>query len=108
MGPTVFIFWIALAFIVGIFANSRGRSGLAWGLLSLIFSPLLTWLILLALGKPGPNADTHKKCQACAEWCANEAKVCKHCGHRFPGTDAPASIASVTPGPPPSTGEFMG
>lgn len=108
MGPMFLIFWVLLAFIVGIYANSRGRNAIAWGLIALLLSPLLTWLILLAMGKPGPNADTHKKCQACAEWCANEAKVCKHCGHRFSSADGgdPSLISGQARSP--STGEFIG
>lgn len=108
MGPMFFIFWIALAAIVGVFANSRGRNPVAWGLLALIFSPLLTWLVLLALGRPGPNADSHKKCQACAEWCANEAKVCKHCGHKFAAMNEPDTSLGPEASSAPSTGEFRG
>jgi len=104
MGPLVFISWIALSFIVGVYANSRGRNGVVWGILAFLLSPLLSWLILLAMGRPGPNADTHKKCPACAEWCANEAKVCKHCGNRFPGMEPEQTNARTAV----NTGEFTG
>ena len=83
MGPVFLIAWIGFAFLVGVVADNKGRNGVAWGLLALIFSPLLTILVVLALGRPGPNADTHKRCPACAEWVANEARICKHCGNNF-------------------------
>ena len=47
-------FWIVFAVIVGVAANTRGRSGLGWFALAVIISPLLSGLLLLALprGKP--------------------------------------------------------
>lgn len=78
------LIWIAFSIMVGVAADSRGREWAPWALLSLLTSPLLGFILLLAVGAPKPNARTHKKCAACAEWCANEAKVCKHCGHAFP------------------------
>jgi hypothetical protein len=44
------LFWFGLAIIVGIAANTRRRSGIAWFLFSVIFSPLLAGLLLLAVG----------------------------------------------------------
>jgi hypothetical protein len=42
-----FFFWILLAIGVGMLANSRGRNGFGFFLLSLIFSPLLGLVIVL-------------------------------------------------------------
>jgi hypothetical protein len=44
-------FWLGLAIIVGVGANTRGRNGPGWFLLALIISPLLAALLLLALPK---------------------------------------------------------
>jgi hypothetical protein len=44
----VFIYF-ALAVIVGVAANTRGRSGLGWFMLALIISPLISGLLVLAL-----------------------------------------------------------
>jgi hypothetical protein len=41
--------YIALAVIVGVAANSRGRSGLGWFLLAILISPLISGLLVLAL-----------------------------------------------------------
>jgi hypothetical protein len=44
------VHYVALAIIVGIWAHyHRGRRGLDWGTLALVTSPLLVWLLLLAL-----------------------------------------------------------
>ena len=45
----VFFFWLFLAILVGIFAHKRGRMGFGWFMLSVMFSPLLMWLLLLVL-----------------------------------------------------------
>ncbi len=44
------IVWVVLATCVGIWAGRRGRSAEAWGAVSLLISPLLAWIILLAIG----------------------------------------------------------
>jgi hypothetical protein len=95
--------WAAFAVIIGIAAGNRGRSAIGWALLAALISPLLALALLLALGSPVPNANTHKKCPACAEWCANEAQICKHCGTRF----APAHNTDQ-PAPRTSVGDFRG
>lgn len=41
--------WLALAVIVGVAANTKGRSGAVWVLLALVISPLIAGLLLLAL-----------------------------------------------------------
>jgi hypothetical protein len=45
----IFLFWIGFAVIVGIAASHRGRSGLGWGLLAILISPLLAGLLVLVL-----------------------------------------------------------
>ena len=42
-------FWLALAVIVGVAANTRGRSSAVWVLLAIVISPLIAGLLLLAL-----------------------------------------------------------
>lgn len=44
--------WLVLALIVGLWADRRGRNGTGYFLLALVLSPILVWLILLAIG-PG-------------------------------------------------------
>lgn len=42
-------FWLALAIIVGVAANTRGRDGFDWFVLAVIISPVLAGLLVLAL-----------------------------------------------------------
>jgi hypothetical protein len=43
------IVWIGLAVVVGVAANTRGRSGGGWFLLAVLISPLIAGLLVLAL-----------------------------------------------------------
>jgi MFS family permease len=43
--------WVALAIIVGVAANTRGRNAFGWTLLALGISPLLAGLLVIALPK---------------------------------------------------------
>jgi hypothetical protein len=49
-----FIPWFALAIIVGVAANTRGRNWLGWFILAFVISPLIAGLLLLAM----PQVDT--------------------------------------------------
>lgn len=51
MDPTVLIFLIAFAVGVGVWANAWGRNGWAWGIAAAIFSPILTAIVLVFVGK---------------------------------------------------------
>ncbi|TIQ85259.1 MAG: zinc ribbon domain-containing protein [Mesorhizobium sp.] len=99
---TFLIFWLGFSLIVGVAASKRNRSGAAWFFLSLIFSPLLAGLFMLALGenKPSgryeaaqvvevePRSKTfgpilEKKCPDCAEMVKADARICRFCRHEF-------------------------
>ena len=103
-----FLLWLFLAVLVGVFANSRRRSGPLWAVLAIMFSPLLMWLLLLALGRPEasapavaqPEGET-MKCPYCAEDIKVQAIKCKHCGSDI-GTPTHRNSSSVP------TGDFLG
>jgi hypothetical protein len=87
----IFLFWFVASIVVGIWAGSRGRNGAGWCLLSLLISPLLTFLILLAIGKNSKAIEAEaietggmRKCPMCAELVKREAMKCKHCGADLP------------------------
>ena len=44
----LFIFWLILSIVVGVFAGTKNRSGFGWFMLSLLISPIIT-LILVAI-----------------------------------------------------------
>lgn len=84
--------WLFLAILVGVFAHRRGRMGFGWFVLAVMLSPLLTWLLLLAIGPakragatpapaPSPLADTRDRvpCPECRELVLRDARKCKHC-----------------------------
>jgi hypothetical protein len=50
------LFWLAVSIIVGVAANTRGRSGAGWFALSIVISRILAGLLLLALGPIAPKA----------------------------------------------------
>jgi hypothetical protein len=41
--------WLMFTIIVAVAANTRGRNALGWGILAVLFSPLIAGLLLLAL-----------------------------------------------------------
>ena len=73
----ILLFWIGGAILVGMLASKRGRSGGAWFVLSLIFSPLLAGLFVLVLGMA--DSKDVRKCPFCMEPVAAQAVRCKHC-----------------------------
>lgn len=93
----VFLIWLVFAVLVGVLANSRGRSGFGFFLLSVLLSPLIGLIIVLviknlsnvaiaaeqAVIQQAVSAETHVKCPDCAEFVRKEAKVCKHCGAKL-------------------------
>jgi len=91
-------FWILFGIGVGILAGSWGRSAFLWFIIALVASPLLSALLLLALGKQegegqgkqsGGSAggfdpkQHHKQCPDCAERIKLQARVCRYCGNEF-------------------------
>lgn len=63
-------FFIVFCVVVGIIANSRGRNGLGWFLLSLLATPILMLVLLLCLPRVGHQAqvpETAPEMQAITE-----------------------------------------
>ena len=65
------LIWFVLSILVGVFANNRGKSGILYFLLSIILSPLLSFLIVLVAGD-----NSKKKCSNCGQKIDISAKVC--------------------------------
>jgi hypothetical protein len=54
----IFIFgWVAFSVLVGIIAMLRGRHGLGWITLSILVSPLIALLALMALRRENKTSD---------------------------------------------------
>ncbi|SEJ33932.1 hypothetical protein SAMN05216201_107102 [Pseudomonas linyingensis] len=91
---TLFLFWVAVAIVTGLAAQSRGRSFMAWFALGFLFSFLALIAVLVmnrvetaddvdrtsqAIASKHGISKFYRKCPACAEVVRREAKKCKHC-----------------------------
>ncbi len=79
------IFFVLFAAIgVGMVANAKGRSGIAWGLASIVISPPMAAVLLLVSITPTEpdlkTEKTHVRCPDCRELIRRDATVCAHCG----------------------------
>jgi hypothetical protein len=70
--------WLLAALIVGIVAAREfGRSGLAWGLLAIVFTPLVGALLFVLPPRRVP-------CPFCAEPIKPSATLCRFCNRTLP------------------------
>ena len=86
---TFLVLYALFAFAVGVLARQRGRSLLNWCVISVVFTPLLAFVLLmmkqdLALADAMDTIThdmelTHVKCVHCAEYVLPEATVCHYC-----------------------------
>lgn len=84
--------WVVFSFVVGMIAKSRELSFWAYFLASLVFTPVLGLLIVLADMASGKSRAEQRRtardlkkgilktCPHCAEVIKSEAAVCRFCG----------------------------
>lgn len=53
-------FWFLCSFAIGLLAHALGRSGAAWSLFSVIFSPSLALILVAILSKKEPRPHVRK------------------------------------------------
>src|SRR5262245_22211397 len=97
----LFFVWFFLSIIVGVVAHSRrGRDGTGWFLLSLLISPLLAGLLVLALADKRvkraaiAEARESRDCPFCSERIKRSAVRCRYCGADLTSHPAPALPAA--------------
>jgi hypothetical protein len=52
-------YWLALALIPAVLANSRGRSPVGWFLLGVVLTPFLAIILVLVIADLSVDADRH-------------------------------------------------
>ena len=84
--------WFVFSILIAFIANLRGRNGIGWFLISLMLSPLIGLILVLALPKQGEagaprdesgqiiTTKSHVRCPDCRELVRHDANKCKHCG----------------------------
>jgi hypothetical protein len=52
------LFWFMFSIVVGVFAGTKNRTGFGWFILSLIISPIITFLLVAVLPRVSKNLDS--------------------------------------------------
>jgi len=83
----IYLTWIILSILCGIYASGKGKSGFGYFLLSVLLSPLIGFVAALIAKEDTVNIEkkemslgVKRKCPFCAELVKSEAIICKHCG----------------------------
>jgi transposase-like protein len=83
----IFIGWFVLCGAVGKYAENKGRNGIGIFFLSFFLSPLVGFVVALAMSpneKKVAAAQGKKRCPQCAEYIQPDAKICRFCQYKFP------------------------
>ena len=95
----VVIIWIVLAFVLASAAKGKGRSYGAYLALGLFLSPVIGFIVLMAVGdnkeeleKQNITAGKTKICPFCANEIKSAAIVCQFCGRDLPKEEIKEAI----------------
>ena len=80
----IFLFWVVMAVVVAVIANSKGKDGFGWLIYGFIIWPIALVHILVSSATPESiekkaAAEGRIPCPHCAELIKREAKLCPHC-----------------------------
>ena len=91
MGGALLLGWLILAAFAGVFASSRGRSGLGYALAATVLSPLLIFVLVAILPnraaalEAAAAAAELRPCPHCAEPIRAGARICRYCQREAAG-----------------------
>jgi hypothetical protein len=90
----IFICWLILSILCGVYASSKGRSGIGFFFLAACLSPLVGFIAVIiaktnvkVIEESKIASGENKKCPFCAELIKKEAIVCRFCGKELPKQD---------------------
>lgn len=99
----LFFFWLLMALVVALVANSKGRSAGLWFFYGLIIWPLAL-IHAFFLNKTVEALEQEKqkmgeiRCPNCAGWVYKEAKACPHCQSQLSSHGRATSSAGAASG----------
>lgn len=83
--PFILLFCAIASMVI---ATDKGRSGIMWFFLGMLFGPLAFIVAALPKSIVGGESDTYlRKCPFCAEVIKTRAVKCRYCGSEMPKTE---------------------
>ena len=95
---SIFVGWVVLCVAAGVYASSKGRSGVGIFFLALFLSPLVGFVVAVVMQPDAAAAAESKgmkRCPDCSEFVQAEARICRFCRHEFPLKNIAAAASSA-------------
>lgn len=95
-GIALLVAWVVMAFVVAYVAGQKNRSKVGFFWLAIFLSPLIGFVVAIAIPRGSKNANRLSQCPYCKEEIVVDALVCRHCGKELdPETQQKEVLAKV-------------